>query len=103
MSIQQQLFTSFIKGVAKTTGSLTVLTLAATIWHFYTLPVRQSTKESNQNKVTHKDQVNNADNINNIENIDDFFIDNDNDNKKSILPTSIGDGCIKNNFKKIFD
>lgn len=98
MSIQQQLFTSFIKGVAKTTGSLTVLTLAATIWHFYTLPVQQGT----QNKVAHKDQVNNVDNIDNIDNVentDDFFIDND----KGTLPTNVGDVCIKDNFKKIFD
>lgn len=36
MSNLNQLFTSFIKGIAKTTGSLTVLSVAAILWQLYT-------------------------------------------------------------------
>jgi hypothetical protein len=36
MSSLNQLFTSFIKGIAKTTGTLTVLSVAAILWQLYT-------------------------------------------------------------------
>lgn len=100
MSIRNQFFTSFIKGIAQTTGSLTVLSVAAILWQLYTREniIIQTSKPENQTEETDQNDLECS------------FIDCNN----TLLTTdsSIQQGTenenttnknTKINFKKIFD
>ena len=96
MSIREQLFTSFIKGIAKTTGSLTVLSIVAAFWHLYsneekTLSKRLENKDSVQEHTYESEQ----DSLNLNNDLDCSFVE---------CNTEIqGTTCTSYNFKKIFD
>ena len=101
MSSLNQLFTSFIKGIAKTTGSLTVLSVAAILWQLYTNENNfQSTILPFKSKSNSEPKSEEADlecsfidcNNNNMENENTFTEDFD---KRQ--------GITNQNFKKIFD
>ena len=92
MSIQEQLFTSFIKGIAKTTGSLTVLSIVAAVWHLYSneeksLPNDVENKYSVQEHTYESEQ----DSINLNNDLDCSFVECNNDQSTHY------------NFKKLFD
>lgn len=91
MSIQNQFFTSFIKGIAKTTGSLTVLSIAAILWQLYTqeniIIKQRPSEETNQIDL----ECSFVD-CNNMEDEDTTNEDTTNENINT-----------KTNFKKIFD
>lgn len=101
MSSLNQLFTSFIKGIAKTTGSLTVLSVAAILWQLYTnenitiLPFK-SNPELKGKEAEPKDEE--AD-------LESSFIDCNNNNmeNENITNENITNENLKTNFKKIFD
>lgn len=104
MSSLNQLFTSFIKGIAKTTGSLTVLSVAAILWQLYTnenitiLPFKSKSNpelkgEEAEPKGEEADlECSFIDCNNNMENENTFTEDFD---KRQ--------GTTNQNFKKIFD
>ena len=91
MSIQNQFFTSFIKGIAKTTGSLTVLAIAAILWQLYTqeniIIKQRPSEETDQNDL----ECSFVD-CTNTTNEDTTNEDTTNENTNT-----------KTNFKKIFD
>jgi len=86
MSIQNQFFTSFIKGIAKTTGSLTVLSIAAILWQLYTqeniIIKQRPSEETDQNDLECS------------------FVDCTNTTNED---TTNENTNTKTNFKKIFD
>lgn len=93
MSSLNQLFTSFIKGIAKTTGSLTVLSVAAILWQLYTnennfqstiLPFKSP--EPKGEKAEQND-------------LECSFVDCNNNMENE----NITNQNMKKNFKKIFD
>jgi hypothetical protein len=100
MSSLNQLFTSFIKGIAKTTGSLTVLSVAAILWQLYTnenitiIPFKSHEPkcEKDEPKDEPKDLECSFIDYNNMENKNTFTEDFD---KRQ--------GTTNQNFKKIFD
>ena len=99
MSSLNQLFTSFIKGIAKTTGTLTVLSVAAILWQLYTNENNfQSTIlpfKSPELKAELKAEE--AD-------LECSFIDCNNNNMENEGTFNIKrQGTTNQNFKKIFD
>jgi hypothetical protein len=104
MSSLNQLFTSFIKGIAKTTGSLTVLSVAAILWQLYTnenitiLPFKsKSNPEPKGEEAEPKGEE--AD-------LECSFIDCNNHMENENTFTEDFDkrqGTTNQNFKKIFD
>lgn len=96
MSIREQLFTSFIKGIAKTTGSLTVLSIVAAFWHLYsneekTLSKCVENKDSLQEQEHTYESEQDSLNLNN--DLDCSFVECNTENQ----------GTSSYNFKKIFD
>lgn len=94
MSIQEQLFTSFIKGIAKTTGSLTVLSIVAAVWHLYSNEEKRSpndleNKDSLQEHIYESEQ----DSLNLNNDLDCSFVECNNDQSTA----------TRYNFKKLFD
>jgi UDP-2,3-diacylglucosamine pyrophosphatase LpxH len=86
MSIQNQFFTSFIKGIAKTTGSLTVLSAVALLWQLYATEPNTKQVEQEETKNNQEEQVD----------LECSFIDCNND------VNTINEN-METKFKKIFD
>lgn len=96
MSSLNQLFTSFIKGIAKTTGSLTVLSVAAILWQLYTNEniITQPFKSKSEPKGEETNQ----------NDLECSFIDcNNNIENENIISAKTTNENMKTNFKKIFD
>lgn len=94
MTMQNEFFTSFMKGVAKTSGSLTVLSVVGILWQIYshTTVVTNDNNKTNQNNE--QNEINETAEINES-------------NETADLECSFIDcqdvDSTKTNFKKIFD
>lgn len=98
-SLKDQLFTSFIKGIAKTTGTLTVLSVAAILWQLYT-------KENNFQSTIQPSEFNDnleseikAEPKGEEADLECSFIDCNNNMENE----NITNQKMKKNFKKLFD
>jgi len=102
MSIQEQLFTSFIKGVAKTTGSLTVLSLVAILWNLYTNETGddRSTLPTNVGDDRGTNEISEDIKANDRQGTDDFSIDYD---QSTVTLPMANPSVRQGNFKRIFD
>ena len=101
MSSLNQLFTSFIKGIAKTTGTLTVLSVAAILWQLYTKENNfQSTIQPSESKgePESKSEIK-AEPKGEEADLECSFIDCNNNMENE----NITNQNMKKNFKKIFD
>jgi len=101
MSSLNQLFTSFIKGIAKTTGSLTVLSVAAILWQLYTNENITITPFKSPELKGEKDELKSEE-----ADLECSFIDCNNNIKNENTFTEDFDkrqGTTNQNFKKIFD
>lgn len=97
MSSLNQLFTSFIKGIAKTTGSLTVLSVAAILWQLYTNENNfQSTILPFKSKSNPEPKGEEAEPKGEEADLECSFIDCNNNNMEN-------ENITNQNFKKIFD
>jgi hypothetical protein len=58
MSIREQLFTSFIKGIGKTSGTVTVFGLLGAAWYLYNKGTNYSlTKRNNEETTTENEEI----------------------------------------------
>jgi hypothetical protein len=51
MSIKEQLFTSFIKGVGRTSGTVTILGVLGCMWYYYTKSNEPSITEVEEQEI----------------------------------------------------
>ena len=114
MSSLNQLFTSFIKGIAKTTGSLTVLSVAAILWQLYTnennfqstiIPFKspELKAELKAEEADLECSFIDCNNNNNMENEGTFTEDFDNRQGTFTEDFDKRQGTTDQSFKKIFD
>lgn len=101
MSIRNQLFTSFIKGIAKTTGSLTVLSIAAISWHLYNVTCKRYEYKSQNNQT--EDQIEDQTQETSKIELECSFINMENENIREQDVIRQNGSDKKLNFKKIFD
>jgi hypothetical protein len=105
MSIQNQIFTSFIKGIAKTTGSLTVLTFAAILWQLTQKTVTIQQTGRREECQTQNIQTGESDHIEETDKneLESSFINMENENLRDQDVIKQNGSDKKLNFKKIFD
>lgn len=56
MSIKEQLFTSFIKGIGKTSGTVTVFGLLGAAWYFYNKGTTYVLTKTNKQETTSENE-----------------------------------------------
>jgi hypothetical protein len=99
MSLEDQMFTSFVKGVAKTTGVLTVLSVIGGIWYIKT-NVFNDSKLCSENEVIINEISKDTSNDENIKNKDNIEQDLKDDITMSFIDVKV-DGNSK--YKKVLD
>ena len=67
MSIREQLFTSFIKGIGKTSGTVTVFGFLGAAWYFYNKSTNYSLTKLFKNKKIILQELDEVDEVNEVE------------------------------------
>lgn len=81
MSWQEQIFTSFIKGIGKTTGTLLTLGTVTGLWYLVTTQKttkKSKKKEAKSVKIIDMDKMEDIEELDDIQSTKDVIVSNDN-------------------------